>query len=72
MSFIEDSLEEDANLRVISVQPRENDVDQEAWEYLRKTQADANVNTPRRMVTCSQTQATTESRLNGGVDHLDP
>jgi hypothetical protein len=36
--FIDDSSEED-------------DVDQDAWEYLRKTRAEASVKMPRKMVT---------------------
>jgi hypothetical protein len=35
--FIEDSLENDANSMANFVQPGEDDVDQDAWEYLRKT-----------------------------------
>ena len=67
--FIEDSSEEDANLRANSVQPEEDDVDQDAWEYLRKTQADASVKTPQ-MVTCSQTQAATKAHPDEVVGRL--
>jgi hypothetical protein len=36
VSFSDDSLEEYANLRANSFQPGEDDVDQDAWEYMRK------------------------------------
>jgi hypothetical protein len=42
---------EDTNSRANSVQPGEDDVDQDAWQYLRKTRTDASVKTPRKMVT---------------------
>ena len=47
-------------------------VDQEAWKYMKKTRVNASVNTPRRMVTCSQTQAAAKSRRNEGVNRPDP
>ena len=60
--FIEDSSEEDANSRGNYVQLGEDDVYQDAWEYLRKTQVDASVKT-RKMVTRSQMQAAIEEVL---------
>jgi hypothetical protein len=50
------------------------DVDQSAWEYMRRTKADANVGvkTPRKMVTCSQTRAVVEDRLDVQGARLDP
>ena len=48
------------------------DVDQDAWEYLRKTHANACVKTPRRMVTHFQTQATIEARSDEVVGCPDP
>ena len=53
--FIKDSSGEDVNLGENSIQLGEDDVDQDALEYLRKTLADANVKTPQKMVTCSKT-----------------
>ena len=47
------------------VQPGEDDVDQDAWEYLRKTRADASVKTPRNMVTRAQMRDAAEARPNG-------
>jgi hypothetical protein len=68
--FIEDSSEEDANSRANSVQPREDDVEQDAWEYMRKKRRDVKVKPPQRMTTRSQTRATAEdqkSQLSGIV-----
>jgi hypothetical protein len=53
---------EDANSRVNSIQLGEDDADQDAWEYLRKTQADASVKTPRKMVTLAQMRAAAKAR----------
>jgi hypothetical protein len=36
------------------------DVDQDAWEYMRKKMRDVKVEPPQRMVTCSQTKAVVE------------
>jgi hypothetical protein len=55
--FLEDSSEEDANSRANSIQSREEDVDQDAWEYMRKKRRDVKVEPPRRMVMHSQTRA---------------
>ena len=44
--FIEESLEEDTNSRVNSLQPGEDDVDRDAWEYMRKKRRDAKVEPP--------------------------
>jgi predicted DNA-binding protein (UPF0278 family) len=41
--FIEESLIEDTNLRVNSLQPREDDVDRDVWEYIRKKRRDIKV-----------------------------
>jgi hypothetical protein len=64
--FIEDSSEEDANSRENSIQPGEDDVDQDAWEYLRKTRADASVKTPWKIVIRSQMHAIEEASTNKG------
>jgi hypothetical protein len=53
VTFIEESSEEDMNSRVNSLQPREDDVDQDAWEYMRKKRRDVKVEPPRRIVMCS-------------------
>jgi hypothetical protein len=53
--FIEDSSKEDANSRMNSLQPGEDDVDQIASEFMKTNKSDVSVKTPRRMVTCSQT-----------------
>jgi hypothetical protein len=53
VTFIEESSEEDTNSRVNSLQPREDDVDQDAWEYMRKKRRDVKVEPPRRIVMCS-------------------
>jgi hypothetical protein len=70
--FIEDSSEEDANSRTNSLQPREDDVDQIASEFMRTNRSDVSVKTPRRMVTHSQTQRTREHRPDGPSARLDP
>ena len=49
--FIGDSLDEDVNSRENSVQPGVDDVDHNAWNYMRKTWKDGSVKTPRKMVT---------------------
>jgi hypothetical protein len=54
--FIEDSSEEDANY----VQTGEDDIDQDAWEYMRKKRKDVKVEPPQRMVTRSQTRVAAE------------
>jgi hypothetical protein len=46
VSFIDDSSEDYANLRVNSFQPGEDDVDRDAWEYMRKKGRDIEVNHP--------------------------
>jgi hypothetical protein len=69
---IDDSSEEDVNSRANSLQPGEDDVDQDAWEYLRKTRADASVETPRKMVTRAQTRATAEAHPDGPSARPDP
>jgi hypothetical protein len=51
--FTGDSSDDDVNLRANSVQPREDDVDHNAWDYMRKTWKDGSVKTPRKMVTRS-------------------
>jgi hypothetical protein len=58
------------NSRANSLQPREDDVDQDAWEYLRKTRANANVKTPRKMVTRAQMRTATEPRPDGPCARL--
>jgi hypothetical protein len=44
--FIEDSSEEDANSRTNSLQPREEDVDQIASEFMKTNRSDVSVKTP--------------------------
>jgi hypothetical protein len=44
--FTEDSSEEDVNSRANFVQPGDDDVDQSAWEFMRKTRVDASVTSP--------------------------
>jgi hypothetical protein len=51
--FREDFSEEDANSRVNYVQPGEDDVNQNTWEYMRKTRANGSVKTHQKMVTRS-------------------
>jgi hypothetical protein len=70
--FIEDSSEEDTNSRTNSLQPREDDVDQIASEFMKTNRSDVSVKTPRRMVTHSQTQRTREHRPDGPSARLDP
>jgi hypothetical protein len=50
---IDDSSKEDVNLRANSLQPGGDDVDHNAWDYMRRTQKDGSVKTPRKMVTRS-------------------
>jgi hypothetical protein len=70
--FIEYSLDVDANSRMNSLQPREDDVDQIASEFMRTNRNDLSVKTPRRMVICSHTCRTGEDRPNGHSVCLDP
>ena len=44
--FLEDSSEEDANSRVNSLQPGEDDAYRDAWEYMRKKIRDIEVDPP--------------------------
>jgi hypothetical protein len=60
--FIEDSSEEDENSRANSVQPGEDDIDQDALEYMRKKRRDVKVEPPWRMATRSHTRAATEDQ----------
>ena len=46
VSFIQDSSEKDANSRANSLQPRKDDVDREAWEYMTKKRRDIEVDPP--------------------------
>jgi hypothetical protein len=50
--FTGDSSDGDVNLRVNFVQPGDSS-DHNAWDYMRKTQKDGSVKTPRKMVTRS-------------------
>jgi hypothetical protein len=70
--FIEDSLEEDVNLRTNSLQPGEDDVDQIASEFMKTNKSDVSVKTPQRMVTRSQTRRTRELRPDGPSARPDP
>ena len=56
VSFIDDSSEEDANSRANSLRPGEDDVDRDAWKYMRKKMRDVKVEPPQRMATRSQTK----------------
>jgi hypothetical protein len=47
------SLDEDVNSMANSIQPGEDDVDHNVWDYMRKTWKDGSVKTPRKMVTRS-------------------
>ena len=58
--FIEESLEDDTNSRTNSLQPREDDVSRDAWEYMRKKRRDVKVEPPWRMATRSQAKVATE------------
>jgi hypothetical protein len=60
--FIDDSSKEDANSRANSLQPGEDDVDQDAWDYMRNKGRDVKVEPPRRMTTRSQTRAAAEDQ----------
>jgi hypothetical protein len=60
--FIDDSLEEDANSRANSLQLGEDDVDQDACEYMKKKRKDGKVEPPQRMATGSKTRATAEDQ----------
>ena len=60
--FIDDSSKEDTNSRANSLQHGEDDVDQDAWEYMRKKGRDVKVEPPQRMTTHSQTRAATDLR----------
>jgi hypothetical protein len=51
--FFDDSSAEDANSRVNSLQHGEDDVDRNAWEYMRKNGRDMEVEPPQRMMTRS-------------------
>jgi hypothetical protein len=70
--FIGDSSDEDANSRVNSLQPGEDDVDQIALEFRRTNGNDVSVKTPKRMVTCLQTRRTEEDRPDSLSACLDP
>jgi hypothetical protein len=60
--FIDDSSKEDANSRANSLQPGEDDVDQDAWDYMRNKGRDVTMEPPRRMTTRSQTIAAAEDQ----------
>jgi hypothetical protein len=51
--FTGDSLDEDVNSRANSIQPGEDNVDHNAWDYIRKTWKDGSMKTPQKMVTRS-------------------
>jgi hypothetical protein len=68
VSFSDDSSEEDANSRANSLQPGEDDVDRDAWEYMRKKGRDIEVEPPRRMTTRSQTRATAEDQNQSSLE----
>jgi hypothetical protein len=51
--FTGDSSDDDVNSRANSVQPGEDNVDHNAWDYMRRTRKDGSVKTPRKMVTRS-------------------
>jgi hypothetical protein len=51
--FTGDSSDDDVNSRANSVQPGEDDVDHNAWDYMRRTRKDGSVKTPLKMVTRS-------------------
>jgi hypothetical protein len=70
--FMEDSSEEDANLRTNSLQPGEDDVNQIDSEFMKTNRSDVSVKTPRRMVTRSQTRRTRELRPDGPSACPDP
>jgi hypothetical protein len=72
VSFIGDSSYEDANLRENSLQPREDDVDQIASEFMRMNGNDVSIKTTRRMVTCSQTRRTEEDHPDSLSARPDP
>jgi hypothetical protein len=63
---------EDVNSRANSVQPGKDDVDQDAWEYFRKTKVDASVKTPRKIVTLAQMRAATEACPDNPSARPDP
>jgi hypothetical protein len=44
--FIDNSSKEDVNLRANSLQPGEEDVDRDAWDYMRKKGRDVKVEPP--------------------------
>ena len=69
--FIGDSSNEDANSRTNSLQPREDDVDQIASEFMRMNRNDVSVKTPQRMVMRSQTHKTREDHLDSSSTHPD-
>ena len=60
--FIDDSLADDANLRENSLQPGEDDVDRDAWEYMKKKGRDVKVEPSQRMMTRSQIKAAANLR----------
>jgi hypothetical protein len=66
--FIDDSSKEDANSRANSLQPREDDVDQDAWEYMRKKGRDVEVEPSQRMTTCSQTKPTAVDQKQSSLE----
>ena len=53
--FTGDSLDEDVNSRANFVQLGEDDVNHNAWDYMRKTRKNGSIKTPRKMVTRSNT-----------------
>jgi hypothetical protein len=63
---------EDVNSRVNFVQPGEDDVDQDAWEYFKKTRVDASVKTLKKIVTCAQMRAAAEACPDSPSACLDP
>jgi hypothetical protein len=45
-----------------------SDVDQDAWEYIRKKGRDVEVEPPQRMTTCSQTRAAVEDQKQSTLE----
>ena len=62
--FIDDSSEEDVNSTMNSLQPREDNVDRDAWEYMRKKRRDGKVEPPRRCVPRPELQQRTRALWN--------
>jgi hypothetical protein len=47
---------------------KEDDVDRDAWEYMRKKGRDVEVEPPQKMTTCSQTKAVVEDQKQSSLE----